>query len=77
MYYSKCENYGGNLTELSSGAAIIAGERGETNCCASQYQVTGKFSLSFTWTIIINIVIINIIIIISIYNKCTFMWCKE
>ena len=70
MYYSKCENYGGNLTELSSGTAIIAGERGETNCCASQYQVTGIFSLSFTW------IIINIIIIISIYNKCTFMWCK-
>ena len=45
MYYSKCENYGGNLTELSSGAAIIAGERGETNCCASQYQVIRGYSL--------------------------------
>ena len=54
MYYSKCENYEGNLTELSSGAAIITLE--------TQDQVTGIFYVSFIRTIImiINIIIFNI-----------------
>ena len=54
MYYSKCENYEGNLTELSSGAAIITLE--------TRDQVTGIFSVSFIRTIIMitNIIIFNI-----------------